>query len=132
LISARFNETVIATPSEIRFGARQPSNEAAFRSDGRPNEGKRGAKMSKQVLVEAVKRTGLGTSAAGKAVDAMTIIIAKELKKSQRFSIPGFGSFHVSKRAARMGRNPRTGEPIKIKASKGVRFKAGAKLKGSL
>jgi DNA-binding protein HU-beta len=88
--------------------------------------------MSKQALVEAVKKTGLGTSAAGKAVDAMTIIIAKELKKTQKFSIPGFGSFHVSKRAARMGRNPRTGEPIKIKASKGVRFKAGAKLKGSL
>jgi len=88
--------------------------------------------MSKQALVEALKKTGLKTSAAGKAVDAVTAIIAKELKKSQKFSLPGFGSFHVSKRTARMGRNPRTGEPIKIKASKGVRFKAGAKLKGSL
>jgi len=88
--------------------------------------------MSKQALVEAVKKTGLNTSAADKAVNAITIAIAKELKKSQKFSIPGFGSFHVSKRAARMGRNPRTGEPIKIKASKGVRFKAGMKLKGSL
>jgi len=88
--------------------------------------------MSKQALIEALKKTGLRTSAAGKAVDAVTVAIAKELKKSQRFSIPGFGSFHVSKRAARMGRNPRTGEPIKIKASKGVRFKAGAKLKGAI
>jgi DNA-binding protein HU-beta len=88
--------------------------------------------MSKQVLVEALKKTGLKTSEAGKAVDAITGAISKELKKSQKFSIPGFGSFNVSKRAARMGRNPRTGEPIKIKASKGVRFKAGAKLKGSL
>jgi len=88
--------------------------------------------MSKQALVDALKKTGLKTMAAGKAVDAVTGIIAKELKKSQRFSLPGFGSFHVSKRAARMGRNPRTGEPIKIRASKGVRFKAGAKLKGSL
>ncbi len=88
--------------------------------------------MSKQVLVEALKKTGLNTSAAGKAVDTVTGAIAKELKKNQKFSIPGFGSFNVSKRAARMGRNPRTGEPIKIKASKGVRFKAGAKLKGSL
>ncbi|MDE1930998.1 MAG: HU family DNA-binding protein, partial [Alphaproteobacteria bacterium] len=43
-----------------------------------------------------------------------------------------FGTFAVSHRAARMGRNPRTGEEIKIKASKGVRFKAGAKLKASL
>jgi DNA-binding protein HU-beta len=88
--------------------------------------------MSKQALVEAVKKTGLKASAADKAVNAITIAIAKELKNSQKFSIPGFGSFHVSKRAARMGRNPRTGEPIKIKASKGVRFKAGMKLKGSL
>ncbi len=65
--------------------------------------------MSKQALVEALKKVGLKTSAAGKAVDALTVVIAKELKKSQKFSIPGFGSFHVSKRAARMGRNPRTG-----------------------
>jgi DNA-binding protein HU-beta len=88
--------------------------------------------MSKQALVDALKKSGLKTAAAGKAVDAVTNAISKELKKSQKFSIPGFGSFHVSKRAARMGRNPRTGEPIKIKASKGVRFKAGAKLKGAL
>jgi DNA-binding protein HU-beta len=88
--------------------------------------------MSKQALVEALKKTGLTTSVANKAVDAVTGLIAKELKKTQKFSIPGFGSFHVSKRAARMGRNPRTGEPIKIRASKGVRFKASAKLKGSL
>ncbi len=88
--------------------------------------------MSKQALVDALKKTGLTTSVANKAVDAVTGVIAKELKKTQKFSIPGFGSFHVSKRAARMGRNPRTGEPIKIRASKGVRFKAGAKLKGSL
>ena len=88
--------------------------------------------MSKQALVEALKKTGLTNSAAGKAVDAVTVAISKELKKTQKFSIPGFGSFHVSRRSARMGRNPRTGEPIKIKASKGVRFKAGARLKGSL
>ncbi len=88
--------------------------------------------MSKQVLVEALKKTGMTTSAAGGAVDVITAAISKELKKNQKFSIPGFGSFNVSKRAARMGRNPRTGEPIKIRASKGVRFKAGAKLKGSL
>jgi DNA-binding protein HU-beta len=88
--------------------------------------------MSKQVLVETLKKTGLKAVDAGKAVDAITAAIARELKKNQRFSLPGFGSFSVSKRAARPGRNPRTGEPIKIKASKSVRFKAGAKLKGSL
>lgn len=88
--------------------------------------------MSKQALIEALKKAGLKTSDADKAVNAVTGVIAKELKKNQKFSIPGFGSFHVSKRAARMGRNPRTGAPIKIRASKGVRFKAGTKLKGSL
>ena len=88
--------------------------------------------MSKQILVDALRKNGLTTADAANAVDAVVATIGKELKKSQKFGIPGFGSFHVSKRAARMGRNPRTGEAIKIKASKGVRFKAGAKLKSGL
>ncbi len=88
--------------------------------------------MSKQILVDALRKNGLTTADAANAVDAVVTTIGKELKKSQKFGIPGFGSFHVSKRAARMGRNPRTGEAIKIKASKGVRFKAGAKLKSGL
>ncbi len=88
--------------------------------------------MSKQILVDALKKNGLSSADAASAVDAVVVTIGKELKKSQKFGIPGFGSFHVSKRAARMGRNPRTGEAIKIKASKGVRFKAGAKLKSGL
>ena len=88
--------------------------------------------MSKQILVDALRKNGLTTADAASAVDAVVATIGKELKKSQKFGIPGFGSFHVSKRAARMGRNPRTGETIKIKASKGVRFKAGAKLKSGL
>lgn len=88
--------------------------------------------MSKQILVDALRKNGLTTADAANAVDAVVMTIGKELKKSQKFGIPGFGSFHVSKRAARMGRNPRTGEAIKIKASKGVRFKAGAKLKSGL
>jgi DNA-binding protein HU-beta len=88
--------------------------------------------VSKQILVDALRKNGLTTADAANAVDAVVATIGKELKKSQKFGIPGFGSFHVSKRAARMGRNPRTGEAIKIKASKGVRFKAGAKLKSGL
>jgi len=88
--------------------------------------------MSKQVLVDALKKSGMKTSDASEAVETITGTITKELKKGMKFSIPGFGTFAVSHRAARMGRNPRTGEEIKIKASKGVRFKAGAKLKGSL
>jgi DNA-binding protein HU-beta len=116
--------------AERVFGA--ANIEEKRRSPQTAAQRRKGSLMSKQALVEALKKVGLKTSAAGKAVDAVTGVIAKELKKTQKFSIPGFGSFHVSKRAARMGRNPRTGEPIKIRASKGVRFKAGAKLKGSL
>jgi DNA-binding protein HU-beta len=89
--------------------------------------------MSKKSLVDVLaKKNGLSLKDAGAAVDRIVETISKELKKSQRFSLPGFGTFSVSKRAARKGRNPRTGEAIKIKASKGVRFKAGATLKGGL
>jgi DNA-binding protein HU-beta len=88
--------------------------------------------VSKQILVDALKKTGLSSADSANAVDVVVATIGKELKKTQKFGIPGFGSFHVSKRAARMGRNPRTGEAIKIKASKGVRFKAGAKLKSGI
>jgi DNA-binding protein HU-beta len=88
--------------------------------------------VSKQILVDALKKSGMTSADSANAVDTVVATIGKELKKSQKFGIPGFGSFHVSKRAARMGRNPRTGEAIKIKASKGVRFKAGAKLKSGL
>lgn len=88
--------------------------------------------MSKQILVDALRKTGLTSADAASAVDAIVVTIGKELKKNQKFGLPGFGSFHVSKRSARTGRNPRTGEAIKIKASKSIRFKAGAKLKAGL
>ena len=88
--------------------------------------------MSKQELVDVLKTQGLTNAAANAAVDSITDAIAKSLKRSAKFSLPGFGTFAVSNRAARMGRNPRTGEAIKIAASKGVRFRAGAKLKASL
>jgi DNA-binding protein HU-beta len=88
--------------------------------------------VSKQILVDALKKTGLTSADAANAVDSIVTTIGKELKKTQKFGLPGFGSFHVSKRSARTGRNPRTGEAIKIKASKGVRFKAGARLKAGI
>lgn len=69
---------------------------------------------------------------AGEAFDAAIEVISKSLKKGERVQIPGFGSFAVSKRAARKGRNPATGATITIKASKNVRFKAGKELKDSL
>lgn len=88
--------------------------------------------MSKQTLVDALKKTGLSTKDASGVIDALVTAVTKELKKNQKFTLPGFGTFNVTKRGARTGRNPRTGESIKIKASKSVRFKAGATLKGSI
>ena len=88
--------------------------------------------MSKKILVDALVKGGLSTKDAGGAVDGVVETIRKELKKNQKFTLTGFGTFAVSKRGARKGRNPRTGEAIKIKASKGVRFKAGATLKAGL
>jgi DNA-binding protein HU-beta len=88
--------------------------------------------MSKQLLVDVLRKAGMTAATANDAIDAITVAIGRELKKNAKFSLPGFGSFNVRKRAARMGRNPRTGESIKIKASKGVRFKAGARLKGTI
>ena len=75
---------------------------------------------------------GLTQKAAGEAFDAAIEAIGKALKKGDRVQIPGFGSFAVSKRAARKGRNPATGATITIKASKNARFKAGKDLKDAL
>jgi DNA-binding protein HU-beta len=75
---------------------------------------------------------GLTKKAAGEAFDAAIEAISKSLRRGERVQVPGFGSFAVSKRAARKGRNPATGATITIKASKNVRFKAGKELKDSL
>ena len=75
---------------------------------------------------------GLTKNQAGEAVDATFACIADHLADGERVSVPGFGSFSVSERAARKGRNPATGQEIDIPASKNARFKAGKDLKGSL
>jgi DNA-binding protein HU-beta len=70
-----------------------------------------------------------------KAADVLEVIIktiTKSLKKGERVQLPGFGSFSVSRRAARQGRNPATGATIQIAASKNVRFKMGKDLKDTL
>lgn len=89
--------------------------------------------MSKAELIEHVaEQAGLSKKAAGEAVDAVFDGIAKALKKEGSFTLIGFGGFAVRKRAARTGRNPQTGEEIKIKASKAVGFKASKTLNASL
>lgn len=80
-------------------------------------------------LVESV---GLTRKQAAEAFEAVFDSIADALKNGENAKVPGFGSFSVSERGARKGRNPATGESITIKASKSVRFKAGKELKDSV
>lgn len=86
--------------------------------------------MNKQELIETVAKE-LGTSKAmgEKAVSAVLDGISKGVKKDKSVQLIGFGTFMVKKRKARTARNPRTGEAIKVKASKTVGFKVGKKFK---
>ena len=89
--------------------------------------------MNKSELTEAVAdQAGLTKADAGRALDAMIGAISKTLKKGDTVSLIGFGTFSVNKRAARTGRNPATGETIKIKASKTPSFKAGKAFKDAI
>ena len=89
--------------------------------------------MNKNDLIAAVaERTGMSKAGAGQAVDATFDAITASLKSGQEVKIIGFGNFVVAKRAASTGRNPRTGETIKIAASKTPKFKAGKGLKDAV
>jgi DNA-binding protein HU-beta len=89
--------------------------------------------MNKAELIEAIASSAKLTKAdAGRALDATVESIHKALKKGDRIGLVGFGSFSVTKRAARVGRNPQTGKEIKIAAKKVVKFKAGSDLSGSV
>ncbi len=89
--------------------------------------------MNKTELVEAMaKQAGLSKKDTEKALKAFTDTVAKTLKKGDKVQLVGFGTFEVSKRAARTGRNPQTGAEMKIKASKAPKFKAGKALKDIL
>ncbi|MDX6684917.1 MAG: DNA-binding protein HU-beta [Baekduia sp.] len=86
--------------------------------------------MNKTEFVEAIaKESGLTNADARKAIEAVITTVEKTLKKGDEIALTGFGKFSVSKRAARTGRNPQTGEAVKIKASKAPKFTAGAGLK---
>ena len=89
--------------------------------------------MNKSDLVDAIADSaGLSKADAGRALDAVVDTVTKALKKGDTVSLVGFGTFSVRDRAARTGRNPRTGETIKIKASKNPAFKAGKALKDAV
>lgn len=89
--------------------------------------------MNKQELIEQIaNEAGITKAAAGKVVDAFTSSVTAALKKGDSVTLIGFGTFAVSERAARTGRNPQTGKELKIAARKAPAFRAGKALKDAL
>ena len=89
--------------------------------------------MNKGDLIAAMaKDADISKAAAGKTLDSFIANVTKSLKKGDKVTLVGFGTFSVSKRKARKGRNPQTGEVIKIKAKKIAKFSPGATLKSSV
>ncbi|MBQ7678871.1 MAG: HU family DNA-binding protein [Butyrivibrio sp.] len=89
--------------------------------------------MNKTELVDAIaKETGLTKKDSEAAVKAFVDVVSKTLKKKDKVQLVGFGTFETTKRAARTGKNPQTGEAIKIPASVAPKFKAGKALKDAV
>ena len=89
--------------------------------------------MTKKFIAEVIQdSTGISGVAANEAAGDLMDAIVTEMKKNKGFTLPGFGTFKVAKTKARKGVNPRTGEAIKVKAGKTVRFKASPTLKKSV
>ncbi|MFV0483024.1 MAG: HU family DNA-binding protein [Bacteroidales bacterium] len=89
--------------------------------------------MNKSELIDAIaEKAGLTKADSKKALDAFMSVVAKTLKKGDKVALVGFGTFSVSKRSARNGRNPQTGATIKIAAKKVAKFKAGAELSAAV
>lgn len=89
--------------------------------------------MNKQELIDTIaKSADISKAAAGRALDSAVTAIKASLKKGQLVTLVGFGTFYVGKRAARSGRNPRTGAAIKIKAARVPKFRPGKALKDSV
>ncbi len=89
--------------------------------------------MNKAELIdEMATKSGLTKADSKKALDAFVEVTSKALKSNERIALVGFGSFSISDRKARIGRNPQTGKEIQIKAKKVVKFKAGSDLTGQL
>ncbi|MBV8254535.1 DNA-binding protein HU-beta [Chitinophaga dinghuensis] len=89
--------------------------------------------MNKAELIDKLaKDAGITKTQANDALDSFTKAVADTLKKGGKVTLVGFGTFSVSKRAARNGRNPQTGQIIKIKAKKVAKFKAGKALSDKL
>jgi DNA-binding protein HU-beta len=89
--------------------------------------------MTKAELIASIgKEAKISKAAAEKAVNAFTNTVMKALKKGDKLTLPGFGTFSVAKRKARVGRNPQTGKEIKIPATRVAKFKAGNLLRNAV
>ncbi len=89
--------------------------------------------MNKTQLIEAVAQdSGLSRADSARALDSPVNTVQKTLKKGDDVALTGFGKFSVVKRGARTGRNPQTGQPVKIRASKAPKFTAGATFKTAI
>ncbi|MBQ7699729.1 MAG: HU family DNA-binding protein [Clostridia bacterium] len=89
--------------------------------------------MNKTQFISAVaKKAAVDAKTADACVNAVIAVVEASLKKGEKVQITGFGTFDVRKRSARTGKNPRTGEAVKIKASKAPAFKAGQTLKNAV
>ena len=89
--------------------------------------------MTKMDLIETVAgKVGLTKADAGRAVDALLDAVSAALAKGEKVTVTGFGTFEVRQRAARMGRNPQTGAPLHIAATKTPAFKSGKALKDAV
>jgi DNA-binding protein HU-beta len=88
--------------------------------------------MNKLDVINEVTKTTCSKAEAGKALNAFLEAVKKALKKGDKVTLVGFGTFSVVKRSARMGRNPRTGKPLKIAAKKVPKFTPGKKLRATV
>ena len=89
--------------------------------------------MNKSELIDSIADSAdVSKAAAGRALEATIEAVKKAMKKGDMVTLVGFGTFYVGKRAARTGRNPRTGDTIKIKAAKVPKFRAGKGLKDAI
>jgi DNA-binding protein HU-beta len=105
-----------------------PAKKPAKRYTATPN-----GTTDRQHLIGVIQAgTGCTAKAAKETMDSLIGTVTSSLKKNKKVQLVGFGSFAVAKRAARKGRNPQTGEAIRIKASKSVRFRTGQALKNSI
>ena len=90
--------------------------------------------MNKSELVDAVYDAagGVDKKHVATVVDSFIEVVERAVARGDKVTIPGFGAWSRTERAARTGRNPRTGEPVQIAASKGVKFSAGASFKSAV